>query len=566
MSSSQKNVSWKLRGEAPERTNVKDSATATSRDHSLLYSSYLTQPGTVLGGRATHVSGSQRASSRYPHTVQVLPNQEDAVSMITDPRYTRSAQKNKTSMVATDMNLMLTGVPEEVNGDDESDAGTLKSRDLKKLIKISLIIGKTPQEVARHLRKKENEKKREEKIKENLYADALKVAKNPTEIAAYLLQAKEARKVQDLAEKRDENELDEREEEPAEIVGTPADTSKIEQDDATADSTVPSIQDDHQDVEVKDETCIVKLISVNANDEQEVTFVKDLTKKPAENKDLTLFDDDSSVDEGTIMSTSILQELMADAVAGVGDDPEDVAAYLLQKEREKKMEKIFLEEQVTAAFNAGKSPVEIAKILTQAEERRVKAEETRRAKRANEDLIARALKIGKTPGEVAAIILQAKEEEKPKITSDENDIQVVRCDVKDSQKQEEGVNKSENVVSPTTDWLKGKLQDFGVALSSDDPSIVTEKRSKIEIEVDDLRADLRKAELLKKEIVKLRADLSKAEDQIKVLEEDDEYESFFPVSKEMRLPDDGSLLTESTMDDDDGQQQRRVRGCFSCFV
>lgn len=294
---------------------------------------------------------------------------------------------------------------------------------------------------------------------------------------------------------------------------------------------------------------------------------KILQKKPAENQYLTLFDDDSSRDEGTIISSNILQELMADAVAEVGDDPEDVAAYLLQKEREKKMEKIFLEEQVTAAFNAGKSPVEIAKILTKAEEKRVKAEEMRRAKRANEDLIARALKIGKTPGEVAAIILQAKEEEKPKITSDENDIQVVRCDMKDSHKQKEGVNKSENVVSPTTDWLKGKLQDFGIALSSDDASILTEKRSKTEIEVDNLRADLRKAELLKEEIVKLRADLSKAEHQIQMLEEDDEYESFFPVSKDMRLPDDGSLVTESTMDDDDRQQpQRRARGCFSCFV
>lgn len=563
MSSSQKNVSWMLQGAAPQRTNVKDSATATTRDHNILYSSYLTQPGTALGGRASHVSGSQRASSRYPlETVQVLPNQEDAVSMITDPRYTRSSQKNKTSMLANHMNLMLTGVPEdEVNGDDESDAGTLKSRDLKKLIKISLITGKTHQEVARYLRKKENEKKREEKIKENLYADALKVAKNPTEIAAYLLQAKEARKVQDLAEKRDENELDEREEER-----TPADTSKIaEEDDATADSTVPSIQDDHQDIEVKDETCIVKLISVNANDEQEVTFVKDLAKKPAENKDLSLFQDDSSADEGTIMSTSILQELMADAVAEVGDDPEDVAAYLLQKEREKKMEKIFLEEQVTAAFNAGKSPVEIAKILTQAEERRVKAEEMRRAKRANENLIARALKLGKTPGEVAAIILQAKEEEKPNTKSDEHDIQVVRCDMKDSQKRKEGVNRSENAVSPTTDWLKGKLQGFGVALSSDDPSIMTEKRSKTEIEIDNLRAEMRKAKLLKEEIVKLRADLSKAEHHIQMLEEDDEYESFFPVSKDMRLPDDVSLVTVSTMDDD-GRQQRRARGCFSCFL
>ena len=137
--------------------------------------------------------------------------------------------------------------------------------------------------------------------------------------------------------------------------------------------------------------------------------------------------------------------------------------------------------------------------------------------------------------------------------------------MKDSQKQEEGVNKSENVVSPTTDWLKGKLEAFGVALSSDDASILTEKRSKTEIEIDNLRAEIRKAELLKKEIVKLRADLSKAEHQIQMLEEDDEYESFFPVSKDMRLPDDGSLVTVSTMDDD-GQQQRRARGCFSCFL
>jgi len=521
--SSSKNVSWKLNG-TQERVN-KDTA-ATIRELSSLYSrSY--QPLSRIG--------HQSASRRYPtETINDMDSEEDAESMMTDPRFTSSIRKDKISSPKN----MSTGLSEIDNDDD-----TYNSRSsLKKLMEVALMTGKTPEEVAEQLLRREQEKKMEKKRTQQLLADALKLGKNPKDIAEFLMmKAEETKKALKQAwfdvhehDEMSEKELNESSAEEdggtvaAKVIETRQETIEVvapakneickvdDSDDETADSTVGTIQGDHSGaaLEVKDESFTVKLISVETSENQEVTLIEDLVEEHT--------DDEGTImsEECTVMSTTVLREMMSEALKE-SNNPEEIAAYLFKKEQERKLEKLRLEQEVTAAFKAGKSPIEIAKFLAKAEKERVEMEEERRAKKANEDLITRALKKGKTPGQIAAIIIQAEEAEKAAIKAQEPEYSVEKY---------AGVSEE----------------------NDDDLSILTEKKTKIELEIQKLKADLDKAGLIQKEVEKLKADLVKAESKINVLEKENQR----PVSGSKKgffypLPRHHYSFDDDDDDDDD---------------
>jgi len=233
----------------------------------------------------------------------------------------------------------------------------------------------------------------------------------------------------------------------------------------------------------------VKLISVETSENQEITLVKEYT------------DDESMImsDELRIVSTSVLQEMVSDALKE-GSKPEDIAAYLLKKEQEQKLEKLRLEQKVTASFKADKSPIEIASVLRYADEERNKIEKERMAKKANEG--------AKTPGQIAAIIFKDEEAKKQSIK----------------------VQKTENVINESACGNEDDDNEGEVS----ETSILAEQESKIELEIQKLKAELGKAELIQKEIEKLRADLVKAEFKINVLEGENEL----PAASENHHYDD----------------------------
>jgi hypothetical protein len=389
-------------------------------------------------------------------TINVIINQEDAVSMITDPVFTSSSiRKDK----IRSPKIFSTGMTEI-----DHDYYTSNSRSsLQKLMKVALITGKTPEEVATHLLRREQQKEKEKRRTEMLLTDALKVGKNQKDIAEFLMmKVEETRK----ALEHKENEI-----------------CKVgDSDDETAGSTIGSIEDDHPGafIEVNDESFTVKLISVETSENQEITLVKEYT------------DDESMImsDELRIVSTSVLQEMVSDALK-VGSKPEDIAAYLLKKEQEQKLEKLRLEQKVTASFKADKSPIEIASVLRYAEEERNKIEKERMAKKANEG--------AKTPGQEA-------------------------------KKQSIKVQKTENVINKSACGNEDDDNEGEVS----ETSILAEQESKIELEIQKLKAELGKAELIQKEIEKLRADLVKAEFKINILEGENEL----PAASENHHYDD----------------------------
>jgi len=209
----------------------------------------------------------------------------------------------------------------------------------------------------------------------------------------------------------------------------------------------------------------------------------------------------------------------------------NMAAYLFKKDQERKLEKLKIEQEVTAALKAGKSPVEIAKFLTKVEEERLKVEEGRRAKKANEYLVTRALKKGKTPGEIAAILLKNKE------AQNQPDQELKRETLNRTPKDAAVAGGKSCKVEPHVDVAgvddhSSEEKDNEDAAS--DANVLTEKQVKIELEIQKLKADLGKAELVQKEIEKLKADLFRAELKIKSLEEenhDDEEDTSFNDSE-----------------------------------
>lgn len=447
--STSKSVTWMLKGEqALERIN----------DVASLYKSYLaTQPGTVLGGRAK--PGMQR---RYPmDTVQVLPHQADAVSAITDPRYTKSAWK-----LPIDMSGKLTDVS-ALNGDDErgSDEGTLESDSSGvELMKMGFLTGQYfEEESRRNLEKERNEQ---------VFANALK-EKTPKEIAKILMQADEKREEQVpvlhywpfATEKRAEGqELDGRNEdnencavtakvgearESDEVVTTYytsiTEESQYEPDDATAGD----FSDLGVALEVKNESFTVKLISMDTNEDQEVIFVGGTTIEVAES---------DSFDNSTVMSA---KETLAKTIQDLS--------------------------------RTGKSPNEIAEFLTKANEERVKAEsEMMAVKKADENLVFMAIKKGMAPGQVASNIFQAEQEVKPIIKND---------GVQEQEKGSSILTSPDNEIAGVYNPCKNEKDDED---TGSEASILTEKRAGLDIEIEKLKADLDK---FKSKIKELGADI-----------------------------------------------------------
>ncbi len=435
-----------------------------------------------------------------------------------------------------------------------------KRRRTKKLFADALEVGKNPKEIAMFLMQEEKKRTTQEQ--------AAEVKKTPKETVELLVQAAEEKKAQEQAEaeRKEQEKMEELEERTVEKKGgaVAAQVSKVtDSDDETADSTVPSIQDDCPDavIEVKDESFTAKLISVETSENQEVTLVEDLVEDLVQEHT----DDEGTImsEERTVMSTTVLREMMSDAVKE-SNNPEDIAAYSFKKEQERKLEKLKLEQEVTAALRAGKSPVEIAKFLAKVEEERLKVEEERRAKKANEYLVTRALKKGKTPGEIAAILLQAKEAQKqPDQELERETLNRTPKDAAVAGGKPCDAEPQVNVVAGVDDHSSEEKGDEDAV---SDANALTEKQVKIELEIQKLKTDLGKAELVQKEIEKLKADLVKAELKIKSLEEGNEHPAVGSKTVSFYYNHDDDEDTFSNVSDlcDDLDAVQRA-GFFRCF-